>query len=84
MAAMLIIKPADLTGLSKRNGGEFPFWRVYGIIDGRQRIQSHGPSEMPVWGERFKSEAVDKRADNRSLVAGRILGLVFYLRHIQE
>ena len=84
MAKVLTVKPADLTQLSKGNGGTFPFWRVYGTIDGREQVQSHGPREMPIWGERFNKETSDHGSDARSLVAGRILGLVFYLRHIQR
>ena len=36
MAKFLTMKPADLTKLSKRNGGTFPFWQVYRTIDGRE------------------------------------------------
>ena len=83
MAKLLTVKPADLTKLTERNKGTFPFWQVYGIIDGRERIQGHGPREMPIWGDRFQQEAGGDDIDARSLVAGRILGLVFYLRQIQ-
>lgn len=84
MAKVLTVKPANLTKLSKRNGGTFPFWRVYRTIDGRERVQTHGPREMPIWGDRFSNETTDQGSDASSLVAGRVLGLVFYLRHIQE
>src|SRR5262245_34220863 len=47
---LLTIKPADLTMISKKNDGTFPFWRVYGIIDGRENVKGHGSSEMPIWG----------------------------------
>lgn len=46
-------KPADLTLLSERNGGEFPYWRVFETIDGRSVVGSHGPRDMPVWGRQF-------------------------------
>jgi mono/diheme cytochrome c family protein len=46
-------KPADLTLLSQRNGGEFPYWRVFETIDGRSALPSHGPRDMPVWGRQF-------------------------------
>ena len=35
LTSHLLGNPADLTKLSKRNGGTFPFWRVYRVIDGR-------------------------------------------------
>src|SRR5690348_12455505 len=38
-ASLLTVKPADLTQIAKRAGGEFPFWKVYGIIDGREDVK---------------------------------------------
>lgn len=84
MARDLTIRPSDLTQLRKKNGGEFPFWRVYGTIDGHEEIRGHGSRTMPVWGSRFQAEAEGRGPAARSLITGRILGLVFYLRHIQE
>lgn len=51
----LKVPPADLTKLSARNGGIFPFAAVSRAIDGRQSIRSHGVPDMPVWGEIFKT-----------------------------
>ncbi len=84
MARDLTIRPSDLTQLRKKNGGEFPFWRVYATIDGHEEIRGHGSRTMPVWGSRFQAEAEGGGPAARSLVTGRILGLVFYLRSIQE
>ena len=50
---LLIKRPADLTHLSERNGGTFPYSRVFASIDGRYAIPSHGKREMPVWGRYF-------------------------------
>jgi mono/diheme cytochrome c family protein len=50
---MLVTAPPDLTRLAERNGGRFPYTRVYAIIDGRFAIPSHGSREMPVWGRVF-------------------------------
>lgn len=50
---LLIKRPADLTHLSERNGGTFPYSRVFATIDGRYAIPSHGGREMPVWGRHF-------------------------------
>jgi mono/diheme cytochrome c family protein len=48
-AASLNPKPANLTTLSARNGGEFPQTRVMGVIDGyARRYQSGDP--MPEFG----------------------------------
>jgi mono/diheme cytochrome c family protein len=84
MAKFLSIPPADLTQLAKKNAGRFPFWQVYRVIDGREEVRGHGTREMPIWGARFQAEAGGSDPGSRSQAAGRILGLVFYLQHIQD
>jgi mono/diheme cytochrome c family protein len=82
-ANLLTVKPADLTQLSKRNDGTFPFWQVYSAIDGRQEVKGHGTSDMPIWGQEFRQQAgTDAMA--QAQVRGRILELVYYLEFIQE
>ena len=72
-------QPADLSQLSKRNAGTFPFWRVYGKIDGREKIGAHGPGDMPVWGTDARYEGSGGR-----LAMGQILMIVFFMESIQE
>ena len=84
MARFLTIEPSDLTQLAKRNSNKFDFWQVYRTIDGREEVRGHGTREMPVWGTRFQAEAEGYDQISRSQVAGRILGLAFYLQYIQE
>lgn len=72
-------QPADISRLSKRNGGTFPFWQVYGKIDGREEIGAHGPRQMPVWGTDARYEGTGGR-----LASGQILEIVFFLQSIQE
>ena len=44
----------DLTRISHRNGGTFPFRRVKDIIEGKESGPlAHGNREMPVWGPIF-------------------------------
>lgn len=75
-----ITRPTDLTQLQANNRGQFPFWRTYRIIDGRQEVRGHGPRDMPLWGDLFRIvEAADEDA-----VRGRIWQLVYYLESIQE
>jgi mono/diheme cytochrome c family protein len=81
--SLLTVKPADLTLLSKKNGGTYPFWRVYGTIDGREEVKGHGTSDMPMWGQEFRQEA-GGGALSQSATRGRILELVYYLESIQE
>jgi len=84
MAKFLSISPSNLTQLAKKTDGRFSFWQVYRVIDGREEIRGHGTREMPIWGARFQAEAKGSDPGSQSQAAGRILGLVFYLQHIQE
>jgi mono/diheme cytochrome c family protein len=84
MAKYLKLEPANLTLLAKKNGGEFPFWQVYRVIDGREGREGHGTREMPIWGDRFLAEPQGRGRYSKTETAGRILGLVFFLRHLQE
>ncbi len=72
-------QPADLSRLSERNGGTFPFWEVYGKIDGRDKVGAHGAGDMPVWGTDERYEGTSGR-----LAMGQILEIVFFLQSIQE
>jgi len=82
--SVLTVKPADLTQIAKKNGGEFPFWKVYGIIDGRQEVKAHGTRDMPIWGEEFRLQIGSGTPTAESEVRGRILELVYFLQSIQE
>ncbi|HJY82549.1 MAG TPA: c-type cytochrome [Candidatus Binatia bacterium] len=83
MSTILTVVPADLTQLRKKNKDEFPFWRVYKIIDGRDLVRGHGARNMPVWGAYFLSEEGGGYLDE-DWVIGRILGLTYYLQSIQK
>jgi mono/diheme cytochrome c family protein len=50
MAAALKTQPANLTLLSKKNGGAFPTNHVVAVIRFGSPVQSHGSVDMPVWG----------------------------------
>ena len=82
MAKLLKVKPADLTQLSAKNYGIFPFWDVYRAIDGRKEIWGHGPRDMPIWGTVLKQEASpDIGADLQAYA--RLLEIVYYIESIQ-
>ncbi len=53
VASGLKNSPGDLTTLTQRNKGAFPYEKVAGIIDGRETSRVHGTPDMPVWGEVF-------------------------------
>jgi len=79
MAASLRIPPADLTRISARNGGTFPFLQVQKIISGEQQSPAtHGTREMPVWGPIFSEVSWDQ-----DLGRVRIYSLATYLEAIQ-
>ena len=56
LADFLNQRPADLTLLSQKNGGEFPYYKVFAVIDGRHLVPGHGSSDMPIWGRQFIEE----------------------------
>jgi mono/diheme cytochrome c family protein len=81
---LLAEKPPNLTQLSKTNGGTFPFWQVYRIIDGRQPVKGHGTLEMPIWGDLWSMQEESGGFTAETKTAGRILNIVHYLQSIQE
>ena len=80
--SLLTVQPPDLTQLSSRNGGHFPFWKVYRMIDGREVVKGHGTQDMPLWGDEFRLEA-GSSVDAQAQVRGKILQLVYYLQSLQ-
>lgn len=74
-------KPAaDLSKImERRRKGEFPIEDIARIIDGRILVKSHGPREMPVWGEVYDSLGMTKDE-----IRGRKGELVAYLMSIQQ
>jgi mono/diheme cytochrome c family protein len=78
---------ADLTTLAQRNGGFFPFARVYEFIDGRRLVKAHGTREMPVWGLGYRAEAAEyyarAPANAEAHVRSRILALTEYVYRLQ-
>jgi universal stress protein A len=73
-------KPANLTEIAKRNGGQFPPDLVFRTIDGRQPVRGHGGPDMPVWGDAF---ARSREAGDADRVKAVINSLVVYLESIQ-
>lgn len=80
---LLTVPAADLTQLSKRNNGHFPFWKVYRIVDGQDDVKGHGTRDMPIWGEEFRMDSGSSTM-RQTEVRGQILSLVYYLQSLQE
>jgi mono/diheme cytochrome c family protein len=86
MAEELITRPADLTVLSQKNKGAFPYNRVFAMIDGRYIVPGHGPREMPVWGRQFLAEDVKVfgQSGGEIVTTERIHELAGYLESLQR
>jgi mono/diheme cytochrome c family protein len=87
VAELFEVKPPDLTKLAEREGGRYPFSRVYEILVVGMQAPGHG-SEMPIWGDYFMADALEDRGVSRSdavaIAAGRALSLTHYLETLQE
>jgi mono/diheme cytochrome c family protein len=79
LARDLNTPPANLCKLSERYGSPLPEKQIARFIDGRVDVKAHGPRDMPVWGERFYSEAQGSERRIKDLIAN----LVAYLQSIQ-
>lgn len=80
LAGAMRRKPADLTEIAKRNGGEYPSEIVYRTIDGKTPVRGHGGPDMPVWGDAF---ARSHDGGDEATVKQRIDSLVEYIRTLQ-
>ena len=80
LAASMKRKPANLTEIAKRNGGQYPSDLVFRTIDGRQPVRGHGGPDMPVWGDAFERS---REAGDQARVKAVIQSLVDYLESIQ-
>ena len=99
MADSLKVKPTDLTVISKKNNGHFPYTMLRKTIEGTELglARAHGPREMPVWGPVFRQEpeAVVPGGVSGGYGAGidqcihfaaraRIMNIVDYIESIQK
>lgn len=77
----------NLSTLACRNGGDFPYERVRGIVDGRELVIAHGPRSMPVCGRDYSLLAaehfVDVPYDSECYVQERIAALCEYVSRLQ-
>ena len=83
-ADLLSVRPADLTEIAARNGGDFPAMDVMRQIDGRARVEGHGVI-MPVFGPLFDLEVAITKADSgQPIVTSRsIADLSAFIESIQ-
>lgn len=81
LATSLKKRPADLSGLARRNNGTFPTEMVARIIDGRNPVQGHGGGDMPVWGDALLKA---QESGTEALVKDRIMAIVDHLKTLQK
>jgi mono/diheme cytochrome c family protein len=73
--------PADLSVLSRNNGGRFPTKHVIAILQFGSQAAAHGTAEMPVWGPIFgRMDGNDPQPTLKSL---RISNVARYLETLQ-
>ena len=86
----LTVRAPSLTMLAKDNGGVFPVTRVHAIIDGSEDVALHGGREMPIWGNRYRTDMqTDLTAhytaeEAQRYATTRILALIEFLASIQQ
>ena len=78
------IKPSDLTAISLRNGGVFPFKKVEDTIDGRKTIPGHKRFDMPFWGTTMQVPGQEFTPASDAKVQARIDAMVNYIESIQR
>ena len=86
LAPELKTEPADLTVLSDKNDGAFPYWRVFAVIDGRYVVPGHGDRDMPVWGRQFLEEDAHTfgPSGGEIVTTERIHALAAYVQTLQR
>lgn len=83
-AVIPTINPPDLTLLSKRHNGKFPFQEVEEWIDGRKQVPFHKRFDMPYWGVKFQEPGKEFTPESEAAVKAKIDAVVEYLRSIQR
>ena len=84
----LLKTPApNLALITERNGGKFPFLKLYDTISGTSLVAAHGSRDMPLWGDRYLRDAKPVTPDQvditKRMVEQRILSLIYYIGTLQ-
>jgi mono/diheme cytochrome c family protein len=78
LAKDLKVQPANLSELSKRNEGIFPFEMVIKTIDHGRSVRGHGTEDMPAWGDAF-----EMTSQNEAEAKAKMTELAHFLWSIQ-
>jgi len=76
--------PPDITQLSRRNGGKFPFDEVYRNVDGRDMKGSHKRFGMPFWGDYLQKQDQKNTPVSNAAVKQRITAIVRFVETLQK
>jgi mono/diheme cytochrome c family protein len=76
--------PPDITQLSRKNGGKFPFEEVYRTVDGREMKGSHTRFAMPFWGDYLQKQGHENTPASNAAVRERITAIVRYVETLQK
>jgi mono/diheme cytochrome c family protein len=79
LAKDLRVPVPDLTTLTTRNGGTYPFDRVVRIVTKGSEVRGHGTDDMPAWGTAFR-----RTVGTDTLVDEAIRNVTQYLRSVQR
>jgi mono/diheme cytochrome c family protein len=82
VAVMLRKQPADLSALSRNNGGRFPSEHVATVLEFGAENMAHGTIEMPVWGPVLGK--MDVSVPEQSMRQLRVSNLIRYIESMQE
>jgi mono/diheme cytochrome c family protein len=83
VSGLMTPRPTDLTQIAQKNQGQFPFYRMFRVIDGRESVRAHGDPDMPVWGGLFARDAGGSM-ERETIVRGKLMLITEYLESIQQ
>jgi mono/diheme cytochrome c family protein len=81
VASALVVKPANLTELSKNNNGIFPSVHVLAVINLGTKVEAHGVKDMPVWGPVLGG--MDEMGNSQEMQALRTSNVEKYVKSLQ-
>lgn len=80
LAGDLSVAVPDLTSMTTRSGGSYPYDRVVRIIKSGEVVRGHGTADMPAWGDAFKKT----QGTEEATVDAAVRNLTHFLRSIQK
>jgi mono/diheme cytochrome c family protein len=77
LAKDLRVPVPDLTTLTARSGGTYPYERVVRVISKGNEVRGHGTNDMPAWGPAFnRTDGIEAAVDEAIRNLAQYLGSV--------